>query len=83
MASCTCVLKRNDISRSGNLLAGGLIGGWGLFNVVEGVIDHQILQLHNVVEISANHAIANYSFLGASVLMLVAGFVLIKRNAQH
>ena len=77
------LLKRNDISRSGNLLAGGLIGGWGLFNVVEGVIDHQILQLHNVVEISANHAIANYSFLGASVLMLVAGFVLIKRNAQH
>jgi uncharacterized membrane protein len=71
---------RKDINQSGKLLAGGLIAGWGLFNIVEGIIDHQLLKIHNVVEFSTNHAIANYSFLGISVLMLIIGFVLIKRR---
>ncbi|RYF47809.1 MAG: DUF2243 domain-containing protein, partial [Cytophagaceae bacterium] len=37
------LLKRNDINRSGKLLSGGLLLGWGLFNIVEGVIDHHLL----------------------------------------
>jgi uncharacterized membrane protein len=27
---------------------GGLLLGWGLFNVVEGTIDHEILGVHHV-----------------------------------
>jgi uncharacterized membrane protein len=30
---------------------GSLILGWGLFNLIEGVIDHHLLALHNVREI--------------------------------
>jgi len=71
---------KKDINQSGKLLAGGLIAGWGLFNITEGIIDHQLLKLHNVVEFSTNHAIANYSFLGISVLMLIISFVIIKRG---
>lgn len=33
---------------SGRALAGSMIAGWGLFNFVEGLIDHQILALHHV-----------------------------------
>jgi uncharacterized membrane protein len=29
---------------------GQLVLGWGVFNLVEGVIDHQILRIHNVRE---------------------------------
>lgn len=29
---------------------GSLLAGWGLFNLVEGIIDHHILHLHHVVE---------------------------------
>lgn len=29
-------------------LVGGLIGGWGAFNVVEGIVDHLILGVHHV-----------------------------------
>jgi uncharacterized membrane protein len=29
-------------------LIGGLLAGWGLFNVVEGAIDHHVLGLHHV-----------------------------------
>lgn len=72
--------KRQDASRSGNLLAGGMLAGWGIFNIVEGVIDHQILKLHNVREITDNVAAWNFGFLGFSVVLLGAGWALVRRN---
>jgi uncharacterized membrane protein len=71
------LLSRKDVDRSGNLFGGGLLLGWGLFNIVEGVIDHQILKLHNVIELAANHNIANFTFLGVSVVMIIIGFLLV------
>lgn len=73
------LLHRKEVDRSGNFLGGGLLMGWGLFNLVEGVIDHHLLKLHNVIELSENHAIGNYSFLGASVIMLIIGYVIAKQ----
>jgi uncharacterized membrane protein len=40
--------RRNDAAWSGRLLVGSLLGGWGLFNLVEGTIDHFVLGLHHV-----------------------------------
>ena len=71
------LLFRKDVDRSGKLFCGGLLLGWGLFNIVEGVIDHQILKLHNVIELAANHDIANFAFLGVSVVMLIIGYALV------
>ena len=68
--------KRKDIDKSGNLLIGGLFSGWGLFNIVEGVIDHHLLKLHNVREITGNIDIWNYGFLFFSVILLIAGYFL-------
>lgn len=31
-----------------NTLAGGMLGGWGMFNVIEGLVDHQFLGIHHV-----------------------------------
>jgi uncharacterized membrane protein len=42
--------KRHHTRWSGRALLGAMIMGWGLFNVVEGVIDHHILELHHVIE---------------------------------
>ena len=58
---------------SGRLVFAGLISGWGLFNLVEGVIDHHLLKLHNVIEYASNHDVANYFFLGFSILLLIVG----------
>jgi uncharacterized membrane protein len=33
---------------SAKLLVGGLSVGWGAFDVVEGMVDHHILQIHHV-----------------------------------
>lgn len=77
------LLKRKNVSHAGTLLGGGLLSGWGIFNIVEGIIDHQLLQLHNVIELSSNHAIGNYSFLGVSVIMIIIGYVLIRYSKNH
>jgi uncharacterized membrane protein len=70
------LLSRKDINRSGKLFTAGLLGGWGIFNLVEGIIDHHILQLHNVIEYAINPEIANYIFLGISCILLFVAWVL-------
>ena len=77
------LLHRKDINRSGYLLSGGLLSGWGIFNLVEGIIDHQLLKLHNVREISANPEAWNFGFLGFSVLLLLLGYLLIKSGNKQ
>lgn len=80
------LLLRNDTDRSGKLLAAGLLFGWGIFNLVEGIADHQVLKLHNVIEYADNHAVGNYIFLGSSIVLAIAGWLLLnseKRNAYR
>jgi uncharacterized membrane protein len=40
--------KRGDVAWSTRTFVGSLLLGWGLFNFVEGTIDHQILGIHHV-----------------------------------
>ena len=35
--------SRRDVAWSGRTFAGSLSAGWGVFNLVEGLIDHQVL----------------------------------------
>jgi len=42
--------KQKDVPWSGQTFFGALMLGWGMFNLVEGVIDHHILGIHHVVE---------------------------------
>ncbi|WP_164974113.1 DUF2243 domain-containing protein [Filimonas effusa] len=72
--------RRKEIDKSGNLLAGGLLVGWALFNIVEGIIDHQVLKLHNVIELSPDHSPGNYGFLVISFIMLCVGALIIKKK---
>jgi uncharacterized membrane protein len=46
----------------GKTLFGAMVMGWGLFNLVEGIIDHHILGIHHVVE-SMGLSIYDYVFL--------------------
>lgn len=42
------VAKRDDVSHSTSVFVGALLIGAGLFDFVEGLIDHQILGIHHV-----------------------------------
>jgi len=55
--------------------AGALLIGWGMFNLVEGLIDHHLLGLHNVREVS-DPAIWNVGFLAFSAVIVCVGFAL-------
>lgn len=73
-------MKDPATNMSIKLFAGGLILGWGLFNIVEGILDHHLFVLHNVREVSENPFSWNFGFLGLSVVMLVKGWQLIKNG---
>ena len=69
--------KVKDCPWSGRTLWGGLFLGWGIFNTVEGIIDHHILHIHHVVELRGV-SIYDYLFLASGVLFALAGLALIK-----
>lgn len=63
---------RPDVPRSTPALVGSMLAGWGLFNLVEGVIDHHLLNIHHVVE-GAGHLPYDLAFLGSGVAFLLIG----------
>jgi uncharacterized membrane protein len=69
---------RRDVPHSGRTLLGALLLGWGLFNVVEGVIDHTLLGLHHVYEYTANKLPADLAFLAFGALLVLAGWGLLR-----
>lgn len=69
---------RTDVPWSGRTFSGALVLGWGLFNVVEGLIDHQLLGLHHVYEYTDNHLPADLLFLGLGLGQVLLGLALIR-----
>lgn len=63
---------RTDVAWSGRALIGGMIAGWGAFNLVEGVIDHHLLHLHHVVE-RLGPSVWDWLFLAASAVLVAIG----------
>jgi uncharacterized membrane protein len=62
--------------------AGQLILGWGVFNLIEGLIDHQILGLHNVREVP-NAMVYNLTFLAiGGVLFILLGWLLMRAGSR-
>lgn len=75
--------RRPGVAWSGRLLGGAMLGGWGLFNLVEGVIDHQLLGLHHVHP-GADQLAWDLGFviLGGVGLML-AGYAIARRGSAR
>jgi len=57
---------------------GAVLFGGGVFNVVEGIVDHHILQIHHV-RFGPTQAIWDVGFLVVSAGMAVAGFSLYRQ----
>lgn len=73
--------KNREVHWSGRTFSGSMIMGWGLFNLVEGAIDHQILGIHHVVE-RLGLSVYDYAFLGSGVLFILVGFTLIRMQRR-
>ena len=70
--------QRRDVPWSGRTFLGALSIGWGLFNVIEGTLDHQLLGIHHVFEYTNNKLPWDISYLVFGVVMLLIGSLLIR-----
>ena len=68
---------------SGRALVGALAAGWGGFNLVEGIIDHQILGIHHVRDDLGGPLSWDVGFLVFGALLVLVGWVLIQQSAEQ
>ena len=59
--------------------AGQMLMGWGLFNLVEGVVDHHLLNLHHVRDLPAHVPLYDWAFLAVAGV----GFILLGRRLSR
>lgn len=74
-------VKQRDVPLSGNTFFGSLVLGWGIFNLVEGIIDHHILGIHHVVELRGL-SMYDYLFLASGVLFILIGLAFIRTGSK-
>lgn len=67
------LLARNARPYSLRQISGSLLAGWGAFNLVEGILDHQILGLHHVLPKSPHSLLYDLLFLASGVLGIFTG----------
>jgi uncharacterized membrane protein len=67
--------RRGNAPPSLRVLVGQMILGWGLFNLVEGIVDHHLLELHHVRDLPLHVPVYDWLFLGiGGALFIVAGW---------
>ena len=70
-------VKQADVLLSGKALLGSILLGFGLFNLIEGIIDHHILHLHHVYEVMGQ-SVWDYVFLGSGIALIATGWLMIR-----
>jgi uncharacterized membrane protein len=73
---------RSDVPWSTRTFVGSLALGWGLFNVIEGTIDHQILGIHHVHP-GAGQLAWDIGFLVFGGLLILGGIALVGSGRRH
>jgi uncharacterized membrane protein len=58
---------------SGRVLFGSMLTGWGLFQLVEGTVDHHLLGIHHVLPGHPQEFWFDLLFLAAGAVLLVVG----------
>ena len=76
---------RQHLWWSGKMLVGSMLMGFGLFNVVEGIVDHHVLKLHHVNETvpPAQWMYWDVGFLVWGAAMLVGGAMMLRRSKRN
>ena len=79
------VAHRGHLLWSNKLLLGTLLIGWGIFNLVEGIIDHELLGVHHVNEQvpQSQWIVWDLGFLVWGVAMLLGGWRLTKGGRRE
>jgi uncharacterized membrane protein len=57
-------------------LLGYMLVGWGGFNLVEGIVNHHILELHHVRDLPTHVAFYDWAFIVVSGALILVGLAL-------
>ena len=82
MSAAIRAWQRGELAPPWRLQLGMLLAGWGVFNLVEGLIDHQILDLHHVRDDLGAPLGWDLGFLAFGALLVVGGLML-ARSAER
>lgn len=74
--------QRREVPGASNLFGGALLLGAGLFNLIEGAIDHQILGIHHLKP-GANQLAWDLGFLACSAILAAAGWIVLRGGFQE
>ena len=69
--------QRPEVPWSTRTLVGSMAIGWGAFNLVEGIIDHQILGIHHVHP-GADQLAWDIGFLALGAVLVLGGVSLVR-----
>ncbi|MGK3649108.1 DUF2243 domain-containing protein [Pseudarthrobacter enclensis] len=73
--------RQRRVSAGWRFHAGLVLAGWGAFNIVEGLVNHQLLGIHHVRDDLGGPLAWDLGFLGVSAVLATAGFLL-HRNGR-
>jgi len=73
--------RRPDAVVTSRLFGGSLIAGWGLFNLLEGLINHQLLGVHHVNPAGPGPTLLwDLAFLAWGAAFLLGGALIVSRS---
>ncbi|MCA1993553.1 MAG: DUF2243 domain-containing protein [Coleofasciculus sp. S288] len=74
--------ERSDVPWSPKIFGGSLLLGAGLFDVIEGLIDHQILGIHHVKS-GPNQLAWDIGFLAVGAVLALIGWVVLRDGQKE
>lgn len=72
-------MRRTDLLLADRIFYGGLIAGWGAFNLVDSIFNHYLFRFHNVRENVDNPGFYNGGFLVFALLLMAIGWFMIRK----
>jgi uncharacterized membrane protein len=78
------VLARNPNQSfaTGRALWGAILCGWGIFNLIEGLLNHHLLGLHHV-RFGPGQTALDVAFLALGAVLLITGWVLYRSVGEN
>jgi uncharacterized membrane protein len=82
MALTVRAWQRRELAPPWRAQVGLLLAGWGAFNVVEGLVDHQLIGLHHVRDDLGAPLGWDLGFLALGVLLIIGGLALARSGER-